>query len=163
MAKIPEFHFDYDAIEGMEVTEAMVALFGQLEAHYNKHIKPAPVLFGGKALPAPVFSRQVDAVSTKTTEPAKIDPDAIVAAAQPAPAPGPVDTETITPKTVSMKSFSIKDGKDLGLKEGDTILKGITDRGTEVFDKLLPGYDQLPYGPVVQGESGRYNLNPKGK
>lgn len=162
MAKIPEFKFDFDKVADMDVTEAIVALFGQLEAHYNKHIKPAPILFGGKTLSAPVFPQRVDAVSTKTTETPMIDPDAIVAA-RPAPPPGPVDTDTVTPKTINMKSFAIKDGKELGLKEGDSILKGITEKGAEVFDKLQPGYDQPPYGPVVQGESGRYNLAWKAK
>ena len=160
MAKIPEFHFDYSAVEGKDLTEAVEALFGQLEAHYNRHIKPAPILFGGKSITAPVFKQEFPS-TPKQAE--MVDPDKIAAKPAPAQPAGPVDTETVTPKTVNMKSFAIKDGKELGLKEGDAMLKGITDKGVEVFDKLLPGYDQPPYGPIVQGESGRYNLNPKGK
>lgn len=166
MSKIPEFHFDYEKVEGLDITEAMQTLFGQMEAHYNEHIKPAPILFGGVKLSASPTKvnpyRGADAVSKTTVEPPMIDPDAIVAP-KPAAEPGPVDTETVTPKTLNMKSFAIKDGKELGLKEGDTILKGITEKGVEVFDKLLPGYDQQPYGPIVSGESGRYNLNWKAR
>jgi hypothetical protein len=159
MTKIPEFHFDYDKVEGMDITEAMQTLFGQMEAHYNKHIKPAPILFGGKTLSAPQI-RMESTPPGPNPLPDMIDPDKIAPPAPAKPA-GPVDTETITPKTINMKSFAIKDGKELGLKAGDSILKGITDKGAEVFDKLLPGYDQQPYGPVVAGESGRYNLNWK--
>jgi hypothetical protein len=148
MAKNPEFHFDFSAVTGLEYTEAFEALFKQMEDHYNANFQAPKLLFGG--------SRASD------TRPQRemIDPDKISPPVVKEPN-GPVDTDKITPQTVNMKTFSIKDGKELGLKEGDTILKGITEKGVEVFDKLLPGYDQQPYGPVVQGESGRYNLKRK--
>jgi len=157
MSKVPDFHFDFTKVSGLELAAGAEVLFKQMEDHYNKYIKPAPVLFGEATFPAPsAENRQlVDAVSKTTIEPPKPNPDAVVATSEPA---GPVDTETITPKTITMKSFAIKDAGEYGIKTGGAMIKGITEKGVEVFDKLLPGYDQMPYGPVVQGESGRYNL-----
>lgn len=161
MSKIPEFHFDFSKVSGLELAAGAEVLFKQMEDHYNKHIKPAPVLFGEATFPAPVFRAPVDAVSKTEVGPAPkrpmVDPDKIVAQAA-IPHTGPIDTETVDEKTIQMRSFSIKDAADLGIKSGGAMLKGVTDKGVEVFDKLLPGYDEQPYGPVVQGESGRYNL-----
>lgn len=157
MSKVPEFHFDFSAVSGKPFEDGAIILFQQLEAHYNEHIRPAPILFGGQQLEAPTARKQVDAVSKVEIPKPTIDPDAIVAQAA-IPHSGPIDTESVDPKTIQMRSFSIKDASDFGIKSGGAMLKGITDKGVEVFDKLLPGYDEQPYGPVVQGESGRYNL-----
>lgn len=146
MAKIPEFKFDFEAIEGMELTDGMAALFGQLEAHYNKHIKPAPILFGGKRISAPQFTQEFP------TTPAEAK-----AADKPKPTPKGMDLETITPTTVSMKTFVIRDSA-----AGDRkMIVGTDEKGSPVNDLLLYGYDEEPYGPVVSGESGRYNLKGK--
>lgn len=154
-----DFHFDFLAVEGMDYETGLMTLLRQFEDHYNTNFK-SKLTFGAVGSRADKGHSDAPTVSTDDRKPTNQVAPVPVTPTKPA---GPVDTETVTPKTMNMKSFAIKDGKELGLKEGDTILKGITDKGTEVFDKLLPGYDQQPYGPVVAGESGRYNLNWKAK
>lgn len=126
-----EFHFDFDAVKGLEYDQAFTALFLQLEGWVNSN-QPKSLIFGGSAAAAP---------------------------ADPAAPPAPkkitnLDTTTITPKTITMKSFVIRDNA-----AGDRkMLIGKAMDDTEIDDLILPGYDQEPYGPVVTGEAGRYNL-----
>lgn len=142
MAKIPEFKFDFEAVEGMELAEGMVALYVQLQAHYNKHIKPAPILLGGKRFSAPAGPDTEVVAVTESSDPVKKSP-----------VKG-IDVETITPDTKQLADFSIRDSA-MGDRK---MIVGKDVAGNVINDILLPGYDVEPLGPVVSGEQGRYNL-----
>ncbi len=129
MSQIPEFHFDFTAVEGLEFVDGSQVLFRQMEAHYNTHIQPKPFIFGA--------------------DPAKLGANKSV--------------QTIVPEPVTEKSgdlirvkedYEIKDGKDLGLKEG-AILTGVTEAGVEIFDYLK---NYTPGDQIVEGDSGKYDL-----
>jgi hypothetical protein len=153
MADIPAFHFDFDKIKGLSYEEGFKALFGQLEEHYNTYInkKPTFVFGADPAMPG--------GDTTVTTAP----PTPADAAAEAGNTPREgnrkeaprADHDTITPKTIPMKSFQLDPG-DNGI-----LLTGFADDGTEVKDILLAGYETLPIGPVVSGRRGRYNLKEK--
>lgn len=130
----PEFKFDFEAVNGMAFEEGAVVLFGQLEAHYNEFVNqpPRPLIFGARTEPA--------------TEAAAPKPDERIKS------PVVVDKDTITPKTVTMKKFEIKPTDEGAILLGEDI------NGNKISDQLLSGYDELPYGPVVGGVNGRYNL-----
>lgn len=133
MSQVPEFHFDFGAVQGMPFEEGAEQLFRQLESHYNTHIQPKPYIFG--ADPAkPGADRSVETVITP-------------------PAP------TVSHENVlRMKDdYEIKEGKDLGLKAGN-VLTGVTEDGIEVFD-FLKNY--TPGDQIVEGDSGKYDLGRK--
>lgn len=135
MAQVPEFKFDYDKVSGMDMTEAMKALMDQMAAHYNEHIKPAPILFGGVDVARPGADRSVSATHD--------DP--------PAPTMKPV----ISGELVRVKDdYEIKNGADLGLKDG-FVLTGVTMEDIEIFD-FLKNY--TAGDTVVEGESAKYDL-----
>lgn len=139
MSKVPEFNFDFSAVEGQPFEEAAVALFKQLEAHYNKHIKPAPILFGKAAVARPSI---------------------VMDSTPPGPNPfhqeypsTPAEAENI----IQMQDgYEIKMGEKFGLKENTFILDGVTADGVEVFDKLIT--TGPPWPLIVEGEAGKYNL-----
>lgn len=150
MANIPEFHFDFEAVEGQAFEEAAVNLFKQMEDHYNAHIKPAPIVFGGKSFAPP-------APSIIGIDPAKPGEDRTVVT-PPAPVGGLVAKPPTPSKLVRMKDdYEIKNGADLGLKEG-YVLTGVNDKDVEVFDFLV---DYTPGDQIVTGESAKYDLGRK--
>lgn len=108
MSQIPEFHFDFSAVQGLEFVEGSQVLFKQMEAHYNEHIQPKPFIFGA--------------------DPAKLGDDKsvqIVAAV----------TEKSGDLIRVQDDYEIKDGSSLGLKEGK-VLTGVSLAGVEIFDFL---------------------------
>lgn len=135
MSNIPEFHFDFSAVRGMRFEEAAEALFLQMETHYNEHIKPAPILFGGVDLARPGADRSVhQVIDVELTKPAPVIPSG----------------DLIRVK----EDYEIKQGADLGLKDG-YILTGVNDKDVEIFDYLK---NYTPGDTVVEGESGKYDL-----
>lgn len=134
--KTPPFAFDFTSLAGLPFEDAIQSAFRQMEDHYNKYIIPAPIIFGGQKLTAPELG--------------------IISTPPPAPAPPPQepvykpDTETVTPKTIPLKVYQID----------NRLLTGIAVDGREIKDTILKGYDVEPYGPVISGEHGRYNLKP---
>lgn len=127
-----EFHFNFDAVAGMDYETGLRTLLGQFEDHYNS-TQAVPFVFGASKPAA------LTAAPPKPAEPPKVKPD----------------FETITPKTIALKSFNIK-------AEGNRKrLVGVTVSGEGVNDLILPGYDEEPYGAVLTGEAGRYNLKGK--
>lgn len=137
-APVP-FRFDMEAVKGLPFDEGAVALFRQLEDHYNRYIQPKPFIFGEGPV-TPTFPPE-----TGGPAPAKkVEPEVVP------------DLETITPKTIPMKSFVIKEDK-----ANDVVtLQGVAMDGKAITDTLKKGYDTMPYGPVVSGRAGRYNLKP---
>lgn len=147
MADIPQFAFDFDVLKGLTYEEGFRALFAQLETHYNTYINKKPTfVFGvdpatpGADFSAPPIPARGDVVQAENTP---RDGTHKVAKA---------DTETITPKTIPMKFATLQSTAD------GVILAGTADDGTEISDILIPGYETPPYGPVVSGRRGRYNL-----
>jgi len=133
MGAIPEFHFDFAAVQGQTFEDGAELLFKQMEDHYNEHIKPAPILFGGKSVPRPTGS-----VSTTHADP-------LPSTTKPVPSGDLIRVKD---------DYEIKNGKDLGLKEG-FVLTGVTDKDVEIFD-FLKNY--TAGDTVVEGESGKYDL-----
>lgn len=128
-----EFHFDFNAVQGMDYETGLKTLLSQFEDHYNS-TQSAPFVFGASKPAAPLVAEP-----SKPAIPPKVKPD----------------FETITPKTIALKSFNIK-------AEGERKrLVGVTLTGEGVNDLILPGYDDEPYGAVLSGENGRYNLKGK--
>lgn len=138
MSKIPEFKFDYDAVKGMDVTDAMKGLFDQLADHYNKYIKPAPITFGAVEVAPPSFRQEYPST------PAEAE---LVAA--PKPAVQKFDN------VVQMETYEIKDGTEFKLPEGTKVLSGVSKVGIDVFDALV---DYDPADQIVTGENGKYDL-----
>ena len=138
MTKIPEFHFDFTKVENMEVTAAMETLFMQLQNHYNEHIKPAPILFGGKRVNPPgVYDAFVE--PEKTSVPAEpVAPD---------------DRKLIRVKP----GWEVKDATTLGLKAGN-ILTGVNQDDVEIFDYVK---NYKPGDAIADGESAKYDLSAK--
>lgn len=137
-ASVP-FHFDMEAVKGLPFDEGAVALFRQLEDHYNRYIQPKPFIFGEGPANEIVLPDGSKAISIPSKKPEQeVVPD----------------TETITPKTIPMRSFVIKEDK------GVVTLQGVAMDGKAITDTLKKGYDVMPYGPVVSGHAGRYNLKP---
>lgn len=128
-----EFHFNFDAVQGMDYETGLKTLLTQFEDHYNS-TQAAPFVFGASK-PAAALTAE----PTKPTAPPRVKPD----------------FETITPKTIALKSFSIK------AEGARKRLVGVTVAGEGVNDLILPGYDDEPYGAVLSGETGRYNLKGK--
>lgn len=137
MSNIPEFKFDYDKIEGKSVDEAMLILFGQMEAHYNAHVKPAPIIFGGKKLAAPVLP--------KTAVLQNFSPAVDGTEVNLAPAPES-DRIPVTDWEIKQDATTKKD-----------MLTGVRyDTKVEVFDVV-----QKRDGDLVIGDSGTYLLDRK--
>jgi len=128
VSEIPDFNFDFDAVEGQPFEEATVNLFRQLEKHYNANIKPAPIIFGGRSFKAPVY----------ILEEAKSEPKPVI--------PGELMRV--------QGDYQIKSGKSLGLRNG-SVLTGLSDKNVEIFD-FLKNYHEGD--TVVEGESGKYDL-----
>lgn len=143
MSNIPEFKFNYEAVDGLDVTEAMKALMNQMAAHYNKHIKPAPILFGGKPVAPPVHIG---------VDPASPDGDKQVTTVMRGDT---IEQQVEGDVTQMSDDYEIKPGEAVGLKEG-FVLSGVTSDGLEVFDKLKT--QGPPWPLIVEGESGKYNL-----
>lgn len=143
MSKIPEFSFDYAKVDGMDVTEAMKALMDQMAEHYNKYIKPAPIVFGAAKLQPPVFMG---------VDPASPGGDKQVTTVA---RDGNIEQVIEGDVTQMSDDYEIKPGTDLGLRDG-FVLTGVTADGLEVFDKLKT--QGPPWPLIVEGESGNYNL-----
>lgn len=143
MSSIPEFHFDFGAVQGQPFEEAAEALFRQMEEHYNEHIKPAPILFGGKSVSRPV---------TVGFDPASPGGDrAVTTVAR----DGKIEQVVEGDVSNMSNEYEIKPGEDVGLKDC-FVLTGVTVEGLEVFDKLKT--QGPPWPLIVEGESGKYNL-----
>lgn len=136
----PKFKFDFKAVEGKPYNEAFKQLFIQLQGHYNKFIQPPPLIFSVKQTIEPILVPDTPAAPAQKEAP--FEPEVSV------------NLEAITPKTRAMKSFVIKE------LDGHAIIEGVDIDGQPVSDQLLKGYDKPPYGPVVGGRVGRYNLKP---
>ena len=146
MSNIPEFKFDFDAVDGQPFEEATVSLFKQLQDHYNKHIKPAPILFGGRSVGRPSVEFQ--------STPAGPNPFAQEYPSTPAEAAKVPEGKLIRIEP----GYEIKNGKDLGLKEGK-ILSGVrSDTKVEVFEHLK---NYTEGDQIVEGDSGKYDLGRK--
>lgn len=154
--KIPEFVFDFDAIKGLNYEDGFMALFFQMQHHYNTYINRKPTFVFGADPAEPGADRTVITPPQASSEPTDSTPK--VEANEPSqggrmkPQTFKADTDTVTPKTIPLASA------DLTAGDGGVVLTGKADDGTEISDILLPGYDKPPYGPVVSGRRGRYNL-----
>lgn len=132
-----DFHFDFKAVQGLPYEQGMIALFKQMEDHYNANMQPQPLVFGGfdpaklggdKTVVQPLRTSTgnvYDAFPEKAKDLIRVNPD-----------------------------YEIKQGVDLGLKDG-FILTGVTDKGVEIFDYLK---NYKPGDTVVEGDSGKYDL-----
>jgi hypothetical protein len=154
MADIPEFVFDFDKIKGLSYEDGFMALFFQLQHHYNTYINKKPTFVFGADPAEPgadrtVITPPVTNDAPKGNEVPIVEPNQ---GGRRKPQEFKADTDTVTPKTIPMQ------GVTLTKSEGGVILSGKADDGTEIEDILLPGYDKPPYGPVVSGRRGRYNL-----
>ena len=129
---VPEFKFDFSAVQGMTFEEGNETLFRQMEKHYNEHIQPKPYIFGA--------------------DPAKLGGDKSVDVHA-----SPNTVKIYSTNIVRMKEHEIKEGKSLGLKDGK-VLTGVTEKGAEVFD-FLKDYDEQDQ--IVTGESAKYDLGGK--
>lgn len=143
MSQIPEFHFDFEAVTGKPFEEAAEALFKQMEDHYNEHIKPAPIIFGGKSVAAP---------ARIAVDPASPGGDKQVTTV--------MQDNTIVQQvegevTQMSDDYEIKPGEEVGLKDC-FVLTGVTAEGLEIFDRLKT--QGPPWPLIVEGESGKYNL-----
>lgn len=153
MSEIPEFFFDFDAIKGLSYEDGFKALFFQLQGHYNEYINKKPTFVFGVDPGQPGADRTV----VTPAETSKDDPTAVPInepnqGGRKKPQEFKADTETITPKTVPMQEVL------LTRTDSGVMLTGKADDGTDISDTLLPGYEKAPYGPVVSGRRGRYNL-----
>lgn len=149
MAKVPDFEFDYTKVEGMDVTEAMKALMDQMAAHYNKYIKPAPVLFGGVQIKPPLV------VGIDPAKPGADRSEELVLKQPAGTTPPPAQVAHDVKK---MREWDIKPGTEVGLK-GGYVMNGVTVEGVEVFDTLKPEYG--PNDTYIECESGAYQLEKK--
>lgn len=140
-APVPKFKFDFKAVEGKPYDQAFRELFIQLQGHYNKFIQPPPLIFSAKQVPTIEFTHP-DAPGAPPQKEKPFEPEVNI------------DVETITPKTRAMRTFAISE------VNGHAIIEGVDSEGNPVSDQLLKGYDKTPYGPVVSGRVGRYNLKP---
>lgn len=138
MSKIPEFEFNFDAVEGMAFEDGARELFQQLQDHYNKHIKPAPILFGGKPVARPTI-RPVDVPEIDGNRFAEV----AATASQESKDRIPVTDWEIT--------------HDSTLKSD--VLNGVRfDTKVELFDVV-----RKHEGDLVIGDNGTYLLDQKGK
>lgn len=144
----PRFKFDFDAVKGLTYEEGFELLFKQMEAHYNEHVNRKPTFVFGVDPATPGADRTVITPSSA--------PNQNVPAENTRPdgnhRPQRADTDTITPKTIPMTDVRL-----VKTAEG-VALHGKAADGSEVSDMLIKGYDVPPYGPVVSGRRGRYNL-----
>jgi hypothetical protein len=154
MSDIPEFVFDFDKIKGLSYEDGFMALFFQLQHHYNTYINKKPTfVFGADPADAPFKQEFPNTVAeAKAADPQQVPIVEPNQGGRRKPQEFKADTDTVTPKTIPMQ------GVTLTKSESGVILSGKADDGTEIEDILLPGYDKPPYGPVVSGRRGRYNL-----
>ncbi len=135
-----KFKFDLNAIKGKTYEDGFVALFQQLEDHYNTEVNVKPdFVFGG--LPEP---RNKTVVLDDGSTAIQILPAGLVS---------PDDKKFIRMEP----GWEVKDGKDLGLKEGK-VLTGVNSDKVEVFD-YVKNYN--PGDAVADGESAKYDLSAK--
>lgn len=138
-----EFHFNFKAVEGLPIDEGVVALFKQLEDHYNANMQPQPLVFGASVPTDRIASAQarIDGANAKIADAGLKQLDIV--------------KQKMSPDIIRVKpDYEIKQGSDLGLKDG-YILTGVNDKNVEIFD-YLKNYTEGD--TVVEGDSGKYDL-----